>query len=86
MTLQNAHLSFILVSSSKELAFSIYCRTSHGFPLELIAVNHLYNTLPSCANLGSFSMCYLKRSSLSFGARNGAVDQGTALQAGRLRV
>jgi len=92
--LQNAHLSFIFISSSKDLTFSLIVGPVMGFPLEFISVNHLYNTLPSCANLGSFSMCVcvcvcvfcLKRSSsLSFGTCSGTVGH-TALQAGRLCV
>jgi len=42
-----------------------------GFLSEHIAVNHFYNTLSSCTNLGSFNVWYLKRSfTLSLDAIN----------------
>jgi len=33
-----------------------------GFPSEHTAVKLVFNTLPSCANLGSFTVCCLKSS------------------------
>jgi hypothetical protein len=55
-------LHFIII----RLSFLTYCSSSHGFSFAICAVNHLYNTLPSCTNFGCFGVCCLKRSSPLF--------------------
>jgi hypothetical protein len=53
-------LPVIFISSYINLAFSIITGPVTGFPMEHTAVNHLYNTLSSCAYLGSFNVYHLK--------------------------
>ena len=56
---ENVHMLFSFHHKKTALAIisPVTC-----FPLECIAVNHLYNTLSNCTNLGSFNLCCLQRS------------------------
>jgi len=60
---ENVHLSIILISSQKYLAFPINIGQVTAFPLVGTAVNHIHNTLSTCANLGSFNVSCLKNPS-----------------------
>ena len=58
---ENVHFLVFYISSKKELAISIIIDSVISIPPECITVNHLYNTLSNCANLGCFNVCSLKR-------------------------